>query len=189
MDRAACHGSEHPPPPPDRPLAARGPGRKPWHILGENGWRILTENLQAWLRPVYLGLLVPHIVLAALVVPLALTTIYRAWRGHFDRHGRLARVTPPIWLYVSVSGVLVYVLLYDARSLRRNGRRRRVLVPLPIGGRRAALNGGDDEKAALRVEVEEDAPVPEAPTIGPERLFRELEAVAGGGRLAHLLDG
>jgi len=127
----------------------------------------------AWLRPVYLGLLVPHIVLAALVVPLALTTIYRAWRGHFDRHRRLARVTLPIWLYVSVSGVLVYVLLYDARSLRRNGRRRRVLVPLPIGGRRAALNGGDDEKAALRVEVEEDAPVPEAPTIGPERLFRE----------------
>src|SRR5882724_9048937 len=45
MNRAACHGSEHPPPPPDRPLAARGPGRKPWHILGENGWRILTENL------------------------------------------------------------------------------------------------------------------------------------------------
>src|SRR5213592_2293462 len=45
MDRAACHGSEHPPPPPDRPLAARGTGRKPWHILGENGWRILTENL------------------------------------------------------------------------------------------------------------------------------------------------
>src|SRR6266403_826568 len=45
MDRAACHGSEHPPPPPDRPLAARGSGRKPWHILGENGWRILTENL------------------------------------------------------------------------------------------------------------------------------------------------
>src|SRR2546429_3731856 len=134
-----------------------------------------------WLRPVYLGLLVPHIVLAALVVPLALTTIYRAWRGHFDRHRRLARVTPPIWLYVSVSGVLVYVLLYDARSLRRNGRRRRVLVPLPIGGRRAALNGGDDEKAALRGEVEEDAPVPEAPTIGPGRLFRELQAVAGGG--------
>src|SRR5437867_3016764 len=47
MDRAACHGSEHPPPPPDRPLAARGSGRKPWHILGENGWRILTENLHS----------------------------------------------------------------------------------------------------------------------------------------------
>ena len=66
----------------------------------------------AWLRPIYFGLLVPHIVLAALVVPLALTTIHRAWRGRFDRHRRLARVTLPIWLYVSVSGVLVYVLLY-----------------------------------------------------------------------------
>jgi len=68
----------------------------------------------AWLRPVYLGLLVPHIVLAALVVPLALTTIHRAWRGRFDRHRRLARLTLPIWLYVSVSGVLVYVLLYHS---------------------------------------------------------------------------
>ena len=68
----------------------------------------------AWLRPVYLGLLVPHIVLAALVVPLALTTIHRAWCGRFDRHRRLARVTLPIWLYVSVSCVLVYVLLYHS---------------------------------------------------------------------------
>jgi len=66
----------------------------------------------ACLRPVYFGLLVPHIVLATLVVPLALTTIHCAWRGRFDRHRRLARVTLPIWLYVSVSGVLVYVLLY-----------------------------------------------------------------------------
>jgi putative membrane protein len=68
----------------------------------------------AWLRPVYVGILVPHIVLAAVVVPLALTTMHRAWRGRFDRHRRLARVTLPIWLYVSVSGVLVYVLLYHA---------------------------------------------------------------------------
>src|SRR5207245_11676223 len=66
----------------------------------------------AWLRPVYFGLLIPHIVLAACVVPLALTTIHRAWRGRFDRHRRLARVTLPIRLYVSISGVLVYVLLY-----------------------------------------------------------------------------
>jgi hypothetical protein len=66
----------------------------------------------AWLRPVYFGLLVPHVVLAALVVPLALTTIHRAWRGRFDCHRRLARMTLPIWLYVSVSGDLVYVLLY-----------------------------------------------------------------------------
>src|SRR5262249_6642427 len=68
----------------------------------------------AWLRPIYFALLVPHIVLAAFVVPLALTTIHLAWRGRFDRHRRLARVTLPIWLYVSVSGVLVYVLLYHS---------------------------------------------------------------------------
>ena len=64
----------------------------------------------AWLRPVYFGILVPHIVLAAVVVPLALTTIDRAWRGRFDRHRRLARVTLPIWLYVSVTGVVVYFM-------------------------------------------------------------------------------
>src|SRR5262249_53491088 len=68
----------------------------------------------AWLRPVYFGLLLPHIVLAAPVVPAALTTIHPAWRGRFDRHRRLARVTLPIWLYVSISGVLVYVLLYHS---------------------------------------------------------------------------
>ena len=68
----------------------------------------------AWLRPVYFGLLVPHIVLAAFVVPLALMTIRRAWCGRFHRHRRLARVTLPIWLYVSVSGVLVYFLLYHS---------------------------------------------------------------------------
>ena len=68
----------------------------------------------AWLRPVYVGLLVPHIVLATFVVPLALTTIHRAWCGRFDRHRPLARVTLPIWLHVSVSGVLVYLLLYHS---------------------------------------------------------------------------
>src|SRR5947209_1946811 len=68
----------------------------------------------AWLRPGYFGLLVPHLVLAALVVPLALTPIPHAWRGRFDRHRRLARVPLPIWLYVSVSGVLVSLLLYHS---------------------------------------------------------------------------
>jgi len=53
-------------------------------------------------------------LLSALVVPVALTTIHRAWCGRFDRHRRLARLTLPIWLYVSVSGVLVYVLPYHS---------------------------------------------------------------------------
>jgi len=67
---------------------------------------------EGWIRPVYFFILVTHIVLAAAIVPLALTTIYRAWRGELWRHKRIARVTLPIWLYVSVTGVLVYWMLY-----------------------------------------------------------------------------
>jgi putative membrane protein len=71
---------------------------------------------QGWIRPAYFIVLVTHIVLAAVIVPLALATIYRGWRagfdGRFDRHVRIARWTLPIWLYVSITGVLVYVMLY-----------------------------------------------------------------------------
>lgn len=67
---------------------------------------------QGWVRGVYFALLISHIVLAAVIVPLALTTIYRAWQGTFDRHRRIARWTLPIWLYVSVTGVIVYWMLY-----------------------------------------------------------------------------
>ena len=63
-------------------------------------------------RVVYFVILISHIILAAAIVPLALTTLARAWRGHFDRHARLARWTLPIWLYVSVTGVIVYLMLY-----------------------------------------------------------------------------
>ena len=67
---------------------------------------------QGWIRPVYFLLLLSHLVLAALIVPLALTTIYRGLSAQFDRHKRLARWTLPIWLYVSITGVIVYLLLY-----------------------------------------------------------------------------
>ena len=67
---------------------------------------------QGWIRPVYFVLLLTHIVLATVIVPLALTTLYRAWRGQFVRHVAIARWTLPIWLYVSVTGVAVYLLLY-----------------------------------------------------------------------------
>ncbi|MGH9868891.1 MAG: DUF420 domain-containing protein [Candidatus Polarisedimenticolia bacterium] len=63
-------------------------------------------------RVVYFVILITHIILAAAIVPLALTTLTRAWRGQFDRHARLARWTLPIWLYVSVTGVIVYLMLY-----------------------------------------------------------------------------
>ena len=67
---------------------------------------------QGWIRGVYFALLVSHIVLAACIVPLALTTMYRAWNGQFVQHTRIARWTLPLWLYVSDTGVIVYWMLY-----------------------------------------------------------------------------
>jgi putative membrane protein len=64
------------------------------------------------LRYVYLAVLVPHILLAVAIVPLALTTLYRGLVRDLPRHRKIARVTLPLWLYVSVSGVLLYYMLY-----------------------------------------------------------------------------
>ena len=68
----------------------------------------------AWLRPYYLAMLATHIVLAAPVVPMALVVLYLALRGRWATHRRVARIALPVWLYVSVTGVLVYYLLYVA---------------------------------------------------------------------------
>lgn len=64
------------------------------------------------IRIVYFTILITHVVLAAAIVPLALVTLSRALRARYDRHARLARWTLPIWLYVSVTGVVVYLMLY-----------------------------------------------------------------------------
>jgi putative membrane protein len=64
------------------------------------------------LRVLYLAILVPHVVLAAVIVPMALLTIYRGFVGDIARHRPLARRTLPLWLYVSVSGVVIYFMLY-----------------------------------------------------------------------------
>lgn len=64
------------------------------------------------IRIIYFSILISHIILAALILPLALTTIYRGWREQFTRHVRLARWTLPLWLYVSVTGVVIYWMLY-----------------------------------------------------------------------------
>ena len=63
-------------------------------------------------KPVYLAILFTHIPLAAVVPILALRMFFLAWKGRFDAHRRLGRITLPIWLYVSVTGVLVYLMLY-----------------------------------------------------------------------------
>jgi uncharacterized membrane protein YozB (DUF420 family) len=68
---------------------------------------------QGFVRPVYFTILVTHVILAAAVVPLALVTLSRGLQARFPQHIRIARWTFPIWLYVSVTGVLVYVLLYQ----------------------------------------------------------------------------
>ncbi len=65
-----------------------------------------------WIRPVYFIILITHSALAVLVPPMAVITLYRAWRGDFERHRRIARWTYPIWLYVSFTGVAVYLILY-----------------------------------------------------------------------------
>ena len=65
---------------------------------------------QGWIRPVYFSFLASHILLAAIVVPMVLSTVYLAIRGNFTRHPAVARWALPAWLYVSFSGVLVYVL-------------------------------------------------------------------------------
>jgi uncharacterized membrane protein YozB (DUF420 family) len=64
------------------------------------------------LRVVYLAILGTHIPLAAIIVPLALLTAVRGLRGQFDRHVRIAVWTLPLWLYVSVTGVVIYLMLY-----------------------------------------------------------------------------
>jgi putative membrane protein len=68
---------------------------------------------QGFVRPVYFTILITHIALAATVPPLAIITLTRGLQARFDKHRAIARWTLPIWLYVSVTGVLVYVLLYQ----------------------------------------------------------------------------
>jgi uncharacterized membrane protein YozB (DUF420 family) len=68
---------------------------------------------QGFVRPLYYTILVTHVTLAASVVPLAIITLTRGLKGRFVQHKRIARWTFPIWMYVSVTGVLVYVLLYQ----------------------------------------------------------------------------
>ena len=65
-----------------------------------------------WSRPVYFTVLISHVILAIVIVPLVIVTLTRALRERFDRHRAIARWTFPLWLYVSVTGVLVYFMLY-----------------------------------------------------------------------------
>jgi uncharacterized membrane protein YozB (DUF420 family) len=75
--------------------------------------KTVTHFVQpAWFRPIYLAILFTHTVLAAVIVPLILLTLQRARKQDFIAHKKIARWTWPLWLYVSVTGVLIYLLLY-----------------------------------------------------------------------------
>lgn len=65
------------------------------------------------IRPIYFIILTSHTILAALVTPFVIATLWRALKGRYDAHRRLARLVFPVWLYVSVTGVIVYLLLYQ----------------------------------------------------------------------------
>jgi uncharacterized membrane protein YozB (DUF420 family) len=67
----------------------------------------------AWFRPIYLAILFTHVPLAFLIVPLIFITLSRALRQRFDEHRKIARWTWPLWMYVSITGVLIYFLLYQ----------------------------------------------------------------------------
>jgi len=65
-----------------------------------------------WIRTVYFAVLIPHVILAALMVPPVIVTVSRGLSAKYDKHRRIARLTLPVWLYVSITGVIVYWMLY-----------------------------------------------------------------------------
>jgi uncharacterized membrane protein YozB (DUF420 family) len=68
---------------------------------------------QGWIRPVYFTLLTSHTILAIVIVPMILITLRRAWLEKFDKHRAIARWTLPLWFYVCVTGVIVYLMVYQ----------------------------------------------------------------------------
>jgi len=72
---------------------------------------------QGWIRPVYFSILISHTILATAIVPLVLITLTRALKERFDAHGRIARWTLPLWFYVSVTGVVIYFMLYHWQEI------------------------------------------------------------------------
>ena len=81
-----------------------------YHWPGHGG--VIYFRGTGWWRPVYFTILISHTVLAVVIVPLVLITLTRGLRGQYDRHRAIARWTYPLWLYVSVTGVIVYFMLF-----------------------------------------------------------------------------
>lgn len=82
------------------------------YTRGEQTTAIIAGRDLGILKPIYYAILIPHVILAAVMVPMILTVLYHAARRQWQRHRRLARWTFPIWLYVSITGVIIYWMLY-----------------------------------------------------------------------------
>jgi uncharacterized membrane protein YozB (DUF420 family) len=80
--------------------------------------QVIRFQGQGWIRPVYFTLLTSHTILAIVIVPLILITLRRAWLQRFDKHRIIARWTLPLWFYVSVTGVIVYFMVYQIYAPR-----------------------------------------------------------------------
>jgi len=85
------------------------------YYLGLGPTRFTGEGI---VRPIYFTILTSHTILAALVTPFVLVTLWRGLKGRYDKHKRLARLVFPVWLYVSVTGVVVYLMLYHLYPAR-----------------------------------------------------------------------
>jgi uncharacterized membrane protein YozB (DUF420 family) len=82
-----------------------------YHWPGHGG--VVYFHGTGWVRTLYFTILISHTILAIVIVPMVLITLTRALRRQFDRHRAMARWTFPIWLYVSVTGVIVYLMLFQ----------------------------------------------------------------------------
>ena len=107
----------------------------------------------AWFRPIYLAILISHTLLAVVIVPLVLMTLYRAAKKQFERHRKLARWTWPLWMYVSVTGVLIYGNLYahnnERHPLVKGGGQCAVINNVFVNPGRAPF-GADPESSLMR---------------------------------------
>lgn len=86
------------------------------HHLREK--KLVLFQGQGWIRPVYFTLLASHTILAVVIVPLIIVTLRRAWLERFDKHRLIARWTLPLWFYVSVTGVIIYFMVYQIYAPR-----------------------------------------------------------------------
>jgi putative membrane protein len=82
-----------------------------YHIVLNGG--VTRFQNPVWFRPIYLTILITHLILAVAILPMIIITLTFALRQRFDKHKRIARWTWPLWMYVSVTGVLIYLLLYQ----------------------------------------------------------------------------